>query len=63
MFQKIIRVAALKLCQVPLLFSAQPDLHVPQNRDRLSQRDLLSVCRYAGNVQDWRLGYSEMQRM
>ena len=48
------------VCGVPLLFSAWPDLHVPQNGDRLGQEDSPSVCRHAGNMRYRRLGYSSM---
>jgi len=60
MFWKTVtRAATMKpLCGVPLLFSARPDLHVPQNRDRLGQRDSPSACRRAANMQDQDLGYS-----
>jgi len=38
--------------------SALPDLHVPQNGDRLGQRDSPSICTRAGNMGDQHLGYS-----
>jgi len=40
------------ICWVPLLFLAQPDLHIPQNRDQLGRRDSPSVSRRAGIMQN-----------